>query len=116
MTPAPWRGPPRHWPTATPPASSPAPACCWPPPSSSPSPSPPAAPSAPLRPPTRPGASPPDGRIPPHLHLTDCGAPMDHSMHHDRPTGPALTRLAGSATLHCLIGCAIGEVLGMVIG
>ena len=34
------------------------------------------------------------------------------------PTAPAasLTRLAVSATLHCLTGCAIGEVLGMVIG
>jgi hypothetical protein len=41
---------------------------------------------------------------------------MDHSMHQVRPTGPALTRLALSATLHCLTGCAIGEVLGMVIG
>ncbi|MCA0144057.1 DUF4396 domain-containing protein [Blastococcus sp. LR1] len=41
---------------------------------------------------------------------------MDHSMHTQRPTGPALTRLAISATLHCLTGCAIGEVLGMVIG
>ncbi len=28
----------------------------------------------------------------------------------------SLTRLAVSATLHCLTGCAIGEVLGMVIG
>ena len=27
-----------------------------------------------------------------------------------------LTRLAISATLHCLTGCAIGEVLGMIIG
>jgi hypothetical protein len=27
-----------------------------------------------------------------------------------------LTRLAVSATLHCLTGCAIGEVLGMVLG
>jgi hypothetical protein len=36
--------------------------------------------------------------------------------HTDSPTGPALTRLAVSATLHCLTGCAIGEVLGMVIG
>src|SRR4051794_29302335 len=34
--------------------------------------------------------------------------------HHDGP--PNLTRLAVSATLHCLTGCAIGEVLGMVIG
>jgi hypothetical protein len=40
--------------------------------------------------------------------------------HHDGPTGTTeqagLTRLAVSATLHCLTGCAIGEVLGMVIG
>ncbi|HEY1274735.1 MAG TPA: DUF4396 domain-containing protein [Thermoleophilaceae bacterium] len=28
----------------------------------------------------------------------------------------SLNRLAVSATLHCLTGCAIGEVLGMVIG
>lgn len=28
----------------------------------------------------------------------------------------ALNRLAFSATLHCLTGCAIGEVLGLVIG
>jgi hypothetical protein len=41
---------------------------------------------------------------------------MDHSLHQGRPTGAALTRLAVSATLHCLTGCAIGEVLGMVIG
>ena len=33
-----------------------------------------------------------------------------------RLTGQALTRLAVSATLHCLTGCAIGEVLGMVLG
>jgi hypothetical protein len=31
-------------------------------------------------------------------------------------SGPALTRVALSATLHCLTGCAIGEILGMVIG
>ncbi|PRY48740.1 uncharacterized protein DUF4396 [Geodermatophilus tzadiensis] len=41
---------------------------------------------------------------------------MDHSTHPQRPTGRALTRLAVTATLHCLTGCAIGEVLGMVIG
>jgi uncharacterized membrane protein YbjE (DUF340 family) len=28
---------------------------------------------------------------------------------------PSLTRLAVSATLHCLTGCAIGEILGMVL-
>ena len=31
-------------------------------------------------------------------------------------SGISLTRTAVSATLHCLTGCAIGEVLGMVIG
>jgi hypothetical protein len=35
---------------------------------------------------------------------------MDH--HHDS----SLTRTAISATLHCLTGCAIGEILGMAIG
>ena len=34
-----------------------------------------------------------------------------------RPRAPqSLNRLTWSATLHCLTGCAIGEVLGMVIG
>ena len=32
------------------------------------------------------------------------------------PPGPTLTSLAVTATLHCLTGCAIGEVLGMVLG
>jgi uncharacterized protein DUF4396 len=31
-------------------------------------------------------------------------------------TSASLNRLAFSATAHCLTGCAIGEVLGMVIG
>jgi hypothetical protein len=31
------------------------------------------------------------------------------------PPAAALTRAAVSATLHCLTGCAIGEILGMVI-
>ncbi|MBA4490626.1 DUF4396 domain-containing protein [Paracoccus sp. S1E-3] len=30
--------------------------------------------------------------------------------------GPTLNALARAATIHCLTGCAIGEVLGMVIG
>jgi len=30
--------------------------------------------------------------------------------------GGPLTRVALSATLHCLTGCAIGEVAGMLIG
>ena len=37
--------------------------------------------------------------------------------HHDLPaSGAALTAVALSATLHCLTGCAIGEVAGMAIG
>ena len=47
-----------------------------------------------------------------HAHL--------HGHAHARAAGPAaapsLNRLAFSATAHCLTGCAIGEVLGMVIG
>jgi len=43
---------------------------------------------------------------------------MDHSEHH-APHAPASSRAAWqtaiSATLHCLTGCAIGEVLGMVL-
>lgn len=41
---------------------------------------------------------------------------MEHPTSHARPAGAALDRLAFSATVHCLTGCAIGEVLGMVIG
>lgn len=36
-------------------------------------------------------------------------------MHH-ADSASSLNRTAWSATLHCLAGCAIGEVLGMVIG
>ena len=39
----------------------------------------------------------------------------EHELHHDHQDGPSLTRTAVSATLHCLTGCAIGEVLGMVL-
>lgn len=50
-----------------------------------------------------------------------------HAMHHhdpghrhDGPTvakpAPSLNRTAFLATLHCLSGCAVGEVLGMFIG
>ena len=40
-----------------------------------------------------------------------------HDHHHELPTsGRALTQVALSATLHCLTGCAIGEVAGMFIG
>ena len=42
-----------------------------------------------------------------------------HAAHqnHEMPTeGAALTGVAVSATLHCLTGCAIGEVAGVAIG
>ncbi|NUO82924.1 DUF4396 domain-containing protein [candidate division KSB1 bacterium] len=39
---------------------------------------------------------------------------MNHTMHATHQ--PSLNRTAFSATLHCLTGCAIGEVLGMIIG
>jgi hypothetical protein len=38
---------------------------------------------------------------------------VDH--HPAAAVGPSLTKLAVSATLHCLTGCAIGEVLGLVL-
>jgi hypothetical protein len=54
-----------------------------------------------------------------HEHHGGHGGTVDgqHAVAPDSPEGRReLTRLAVSATLHCLTGCAIGEVLGMVIG
>jgi hypothetical protein len=39
-----------------------------------------------------------------------------HHEHHHHGGGPSLNRTAAMATIHCLSGCAIGEVAGMVIG
>ena len=39
---------------------------------------------------------------------------MNNAVHHG--SGESLNRVAFSATLHCLTGCSIGEVLGMIIG
>ena len=36
--------------------------------------------------------------------------------HHDHSGKSSLNKMAVSATLHCLTGCAIGEVTGLVIG
>ncbi|MET9253128.1 DUF4396 domain-containing protein [Streptomyces sp. NPDC048182] len=48
---------------------------------------------------------------------------MDHATHesghghdHGAGHGPASWGMAARATLHCLTGCAVGEILGMVIG
>ena len=38
-----------------------------------------------------------------------------HKNNHGDDAGPSLNRTALSATAHCLTGCAIGEVLGMVL-
>jgi hypothetical protein len=44
------------------------------------------------------------------------GAHAQHEQHEMPTSGPAVTAMALSATLHCLTGCAIGEVAGMIIG
>lgn len=41
---------------------------------------------------------------------------MNHEQHAVATTGRTSWRTAAQATLHCLTGCAIGEVLGMAIG
>jgi hypothetical protein len=40
----------------------------------------------------------------------------DHAGHALPTSGRALTNTAISATLHCLTGCAIGEIAGMAVG
>ena len=46
----------------------------------------------------------------------------EHAHHHQQHThggahdAASLNRVAFSATVHCLTGCSIGEILGMVIG
>jgi hypothetical protein len=41
---------------------------------------------------------------------------MDHHEHHDHATTGGINAMAASATLHCLTGCAIGEIAGLMIG
>ena len=41
---------------------------------------------------------------------------MSAHTHHAHHPAPSLNRIAWSATLHCLSGCAIGEVAGMAVG
>ena len=47
----------------------------------------------------------------PHGH-----AHHDHARHHASHGGAGLSAMAASATLHCLTGCALGEVTGLIIG
>jgi hypothetical protein len=53
-------------------------------------------------------------------HSAPAPAAADHAHHADHAAhggpAPASWGMAASATLHCLTGCAIGEVLGVVIG
>ena len=39
---------------------------------------------------------------------------MEHPLHHPNP--PSLNRVTFSATVHCLTGCSVGEILGMALG
>lgn len=48
-----------------------------------------------------------------HHHADAADSPLAGEGH---ATPPSLDRIALIATLHCLSGCAIGEVAGMVIG
>ncbi|MGX1953807.1 DUF4396 domain-containing protein [Streptomyces anulatus] len=47
---------------------------------------------------------------------TDHGGRQSHAGHAGHRKGRATWGTAVKATLHCLTGCAIGEILGMVIG
>ena len=40
---------------------------------------------------------------------------MQHDVGHSTAAAPSLNRLAAQATTHCLTGCAIGEVAGLVV-
>src|SRR5688572_29902743 len=45
------------------------------------------------------------------------GETHDHQGHgHENHNDMSINKLAASATLHCLTGCAIGEVAGLIIG
>ncbi|MGZ5314278.1 MAG: DUF4396 domain-containing protein [Solirubrobacterales bacterium] len=53
----------------------------------------------------------------PHDPHASHGDHVGHGHRHEMPTeGRGLTVMAASATLHCLTGCAIGEVAGVAIG
>jgi hypothetical protein len=57
-------------------------------------------------------ALPPD----PHAHHAKGARDEDPAAEQAHRRGVSLNRLAVTATLHCLSGCAVGEVLGLVIG
>jgi hypothetical protein len=50
-------------------------------------------------------------------HPAPPGAQPEHGAHDASPTtGSGINAMAASATLHCLTGCAIGEIAGLIIG
>jgi uncharacterized cupredoxin-like copper-binding protein len=52
-------------------------------------------------------------------HATDPDPPsgqQDHGANHEQPAAGGINSMAASATLHCLTGCAIGEIAGLIIG
>jgi len=51
-----------------------------------------------------------------HTAASPHGAHKPGQAAHDAHGGDSLDRVALAATIHCLTGCAIGEVAGMVIG
>ncbi|MEU8530872.1 DUF4396 domain-containing protein [Streptomyces sp. NPDC048629] len=52
-----------------------------------------------------------------HGAHADHGAHAGHDAHaHHQHGGKVSWAMAAQATLHCLTGCAIGEILGMIIG
>ncbi|MFJ5706855.1 DUF4396 domain-containing protein [Streptomyces sp. NPDC093105] len=51
-----------------------------------------------------------------HDHHGSHASHADHTGHAGHGTGTASWGMAAKATLHCLTGCAVGEVLGMIIG
>ncbi|NUU24970.1 MAG: DUF4396 domain-containing protein [Streptomycetaceae bacterium] len=53
-----------------------------------------------------------------HQHHDDHRSHQDHGHagHTAHAHGPATWKMAALATLHCLTGCAIGEVLGLAVG
>ncbi|MBE1575408.1 DUF4396 domain-containing protein [Amycolatopsis roodepoortensis] len=51
-----------------------------------------------------------------HQHHGDHSGHAGNGGHEHHQQGKVSWGMAASATLHCLTGCAIGEVLGMVIG
>ncbi|MGW1158595.1 DUF4396 domain-containing protein [Streptomyces sp. NPDC002519] len=57
------------------------------------------------------------GHSPHHTGIAHGHASADgHTGHHSAHTAGASWSMAVRATLHCLTGCAIGEILGMAIG